>query len=109
MSSFTARTLLSQCAKTRFRAVAASTNNMQHRTWRIQQTVRTMATEQPQGQGRPLGALAHHTEKKQWKDLSTPEKGSQDYRYWTRGTILPTLMCLNKETDRLLYFRHLRP
>lgn len=77
MSSFTARTLLSQCAKTRFRATVTSTNNIQ-RTWKAQQTVRTMATEQPQGQGRPLGALAHHTEKKQWKDLSTPEKGSED-------------------------------
>ncbi|KAF9311407.1 hypothetical protein BG003_007446 [Podila horticola] len=78
MSSFAARTLLSQCAKTRFRAAVTSTNNIQ-RTWKAQQTVRTMATEQPQGQGRPLGALAHHTEKKQWKDLSTPEKGVIGY------------------------------
>ncbi|KAF9324756.1 mitochondrial import inner membrane translocase subunit tim21 [Podila minutissima] len=88
MSSFTARTLLSQCAKTRFRsATVSSVNNMQ-RTWRVQQTVRTMATEQPQGQGRPLGALAHHTEKKQWKDLSTPEKVVHATKTTTNYTVV---------------------
>ncbi|KFH68430.1 hypothetical protein MVEG_05245 [Podila verticillata NRRL 6337] len=88
MSSFTARTLLSQCAKTRFRVASASTNNLQHRTWRAQQTVRTMATEQPQGQGRPIGALAHHTEKKQWKDLSTPEKVVHATKTTTNYTVV---------------------
>ncbi|KAF9434762.1 mitochondrial import inner membrane translocase subunit tim21 [Entomortierella beljakovae] len=33
-----------------------------------------MATEQPKGNSQRAGAIAHHTEKKQWKDLTTPEK-----------------------------------
>ena len=38
-------------------------------------SVRTMATEQPKGTQRPLGALAQRTEQKTWKEMTTPEKG----------------------------------
>ncbi|KAF9414591.1 hypothetical protein BGZ94_000336 [Podila epigama] len=86
MSSLTARTLLSQCAKARFRSVASSRTTLPQRPW---QGVRTMATEQPQGQRqRPLGALAHTTEKKQWKDLSTPEKVVHATKTTTNYTVV---------------------
>ncbi|KAG0196448.1 hypothetical protein BGX28_010096 [Mortierella sp. GBA30] len=74
-----------QCAQqSKHQAVAFRTNN-----WR--QSVRTMATEQPKGNNntqRPLGALAHRTEKKQWKDLTTPEKVVTATKATTNYTVI---------------------
>ncbi|KAF9951639.1 hypothetical protein BGZ72_006904 [Mortierella alpina] len=69
--TFASKRTLMQCAhQSQHSTIALRTS------WR--QSVRNMATEQPKSSGnntqRPLGALAHRTEKKQWKDLTTPEK-----------------------------------
>ncbi|KAF9917322.1 mitochondrial import inner membrane translocase subunit tim21 [Lobosporangium transversale] len=72
--AFTSRSTFSSC----FQQLQFQTRTTAGTTWR--QTVRSMATEQPKsnnGSQKPFantGALAHHTDKKQWKDLTTPEK-----------------------------------
>ncbi|KAF9173802.1 mitochondrial import inner membrane translocase subunit tim21 [Mortierella sp. AD011] len=70
---FISRSPLSQCIKQQ-QHLPLKSRILLRSNWK--QPARNMATGQPKSNKpeRPLSALAHHTEKKQWKDLSTPEK-----------------------------------
>ncbi|KAF9186104.1 hypothetical protein BGZ51_002229 [Haplosporangium sp. Z 767] len=86
-TGFASRSILTQCIhQSQQQSRTALRTN-----WR--QSVRNMATEQPKGNSnnaqRPLGsALAQHTEKKQWKDLTTPEKVVTATKATTNYTVI---------------------
>ncbi|KAF9106483.1 mitochondrial import inner membrane translocase subunit tim21 [Mortierella sp. AM989] len=81
---FTSGTILAQCAQHQ----PLQSRILLRSNWK--QSVRNMATEQSRGNNtqRPLGALAQHTEKKQWKDLSTPEKVVSATKTTTNYTVV---------------------
>ncbi|KAF9197832.1 mitochondrial import inner membrane translocase subunit tim21 [Haplosporangium sp. Z 27] len=89
--AFTSRNILTQC-NIQQQLPLQSRILFRNNNWK--QSVRNMSTEQQahnsRGSQRPLGgaALAQHTEKKQWKDLTTSEKVATATRTTTNYTVV---------------------